>query len=80
MPSTHHAQHGQHIQIVAVNNTDRTVTIAIDQNLYEYEIGDGYEQALESFRTTFKYSPGHALNYIKRRALSYKKISQRVLV
>lgn len=59
---------------LGTNNTDRTVTVAVNGSKYEYWVRGNFEFVERRFRLLERKAPGKALNYIKKNASRCDKL------
>ncbi len=62
--------------VVATNNTDKTLTVMVDDQRYEYWLAGDFEGIERKVRTYLKNNAdGRALNLLKRVASRYDRVS-----
>ena len=63
------------LSILAINNTDRTITVHVDNNIYEYWITQNFEGVLANVRAlSFAGADGKALTVLKKSSHKCDKI------
>jgi hypothetical protein len=63
------------LQLLAINQTDRTITVAVDSTIYEYWVTGDLKQLVSAVeKLIVNDADGSGLNLLKRRSYRYDKV------